>query len=196
VARPAPPSDDGSPARLIATMVGIVGILLLGSLAWSAVGALVSAISSAGQSLTAARSPATLAPAVAVTPTLVPTPTTAPLFVPTLEPSPTELALGTPTPEATKRNPWVLLPLPEPNSRVAPGAITIEARARGDVPISTMRLELDGAALSVSLEQRSESTWRGFASSRVTAGQHTVRATVTDSEGRSGSFRWMFSAGP
>src|SRR5258708_38920689 len=36
--------DDGSPARLIAIMVGIVGILLLGSLAWSAVGALFSAL--------------------------------------------------------------------------------------------------------------------------------------------------------
>jgi hypothetical protein len=29
------PPDDGSPGRIIATMVGIVGILLLGSLFWS-----------------------------------------------------------------------------------------------------------------------------------------------------------------
>src|SRR5947209_19574562 len=50
MARPAPP-DETSPARLIATMVGIVGILLLGSLAWSAVGALFSALGEAASSL-------------------------------------------------------------------------------------------------------------------------------------------------
>ena len=43
MARPAPP-DDGSPVRLVATMVGIVGILLLGSLTWTAVGAFFSAV--------------------------------------------------------------------------------------------------------------------------------------------------------
>jgi hypothetical protein len=59
-----------------------------------------------------------------------------------------------------------------------------------------MRLELDGAALAVSLEQRSESTWRGFASARVATGQHAVRVIVTDAEGRSGSYRWTFAAGP
>src|SRR5205807_8515996 len=50
MARPAPP-DETSPTRLIATMVGIVGILLLGSLAWSAVGALFSALGEAASSL-------------------------------------------------------------------------------------------------------------------------------------------------
>jgi hypothetical protein len=203
VARPAPPSDDGSPARLIATMVGIVGILLLGSLAWSAVGALVTAVGSAGQALTPSRPPATLEPAVAVTPTLivalVTTPTIGPtLAVATAEPSPaspTEMP-ATPTPEAAKRNPWVLLPLPEPNAQVSPGPVTIEARGRGDVPITAIRLDLDGASLPVAIEQRSESTWRGSARAQVSAGQHAVRATVTDAEGRTGSFRWSFAAGP
>jgi hypothetical protein len=59
-----------------------------------------------------------------------------------------------------------------------------------------MRLELDGVPLSVSLEQRSESTWRGFASAQVGAGKHTVRAIVVDDQNRSGSFRWSFDAGP
>jgi hypothetical protein len=203
VARPAPPSDDGSPARLIATMVGIVGILLLGSLAWSAVGALVTAVGSAGQALTPSRPPATLEPAVAATPTLrvvlVTTPTIAPTFaVATAQPSPaspTEMP-ATPTPEAAKRNPWVLLPLPEPNAQVSPGLVTIEARGRGDVPITAIRLDLDGASLPVAIEQRSESTWRGSARAQVSAGQHAVRATVTDAEGRTGSFRWSFAAGP
>jgi hypothetical protein len=72
----------------------------------------------------------------------------------------------------------------------------VEARGRGDAPITAINLELDGGRLPVSLEQRSESTWRGFASARVGAGQHSVRATVTDAQGRSGSFRWTFSAGP
>jgi hypothetical protein len=59
-----------------------------------------------------------------------------------------------------------------------------------------MRLELDGTALPIAMEQRSDSTWRGSASTRVTAGQHNVRASVTDAEGRSGSYRWSFSVAP
>ena len=51
MARPAPP-DDGSPVRLVATMVGIVGILLLGSLTWTAVGAFFSALGEAASTLT------------------------------------------------------------------------------------------------------------------------------------------------
>ena len=78
---------------------------------------------------------------------------------------------------------------------MGPGAITVEARGRGDAPITAIGLELDGATLSVTLEQRSESTWRAVANTRVNSGQHTVRATVTDAEGRSGSFRWTFAAG-
>jgi hypothetical protein len=74
--------------------------------------------------------------------------------------------------------------------------LVVEARGRGDAPISAIRLEVDGAALPVSLEQRSESIWRGFASTNVGTGHHVVRATVTDDEGRSGGFRWTFDAGP
>ena len=105
-------------------------------------------------------------------------------------------AAATPTPATTSRNPWVLLPQPEPGSKVAPGPLVIEARGRGEAPIKGIRLELDGAALSVALEQRSESTWRGSATTRVSAGKHSVRAVVTDAEGRSGSYRWTFAAGP
>jgi hypothetical protein len=189
-------------------MVGIVGILLLGSLAWSAVGALVSAVGSAASALSSSNAPpaATLAPPRAVTPTVVTavteagsTPTVAtsavtPTVAPTAAPTP---QLGaTPTLAAAGRNPWILLPQPEPGARVNPGPVTIEARGRGDAPITALRLELDGSPLSVSLEQRGESTWRGFATARVAAGQHTVRASVTDAEGRAGSFRWSFSASP
>jgi hypothetical protein len=74
--------------------------------------------------------------------------------------------------------------------------MVIEARGRGDAAISSIRIELDGAPLAVSLEQRSESTWRGFANARVSAGQHAVRATVVDEEGRTGGYRWTFEAGP
>jgi hypothetical protein len=222
VARSAPPSDDGSPARLIAAMVGIVGILLLGSLAWSAVGALVSAVGAAGSALSSGNAPpATLAPVVAVTPnTVVPTDvarsaaTAAATSAPTSEVPPTATAqvLATPTPAATPvaspqaglapttapsaRNPWILLPQPEPGTRVAPGQVVIEARGRGDAPIKAIALELDGAALPVALEQRSDSTWRGSASTRVSAGPHNVRASVTDATGRNGSYRWSFSAAP
>jgi hypothetical protein len=204
VARPAPPSDDGSPARLIAIMVGIVGILLLGSLAWSAIGALASAVGAASSALTSARAPSTLAPAVAAPPTLpiVATPTLA-AARPTAASTPVVAATSTlpeveatPTPASAGRNPWVLLPQPGPGAHIAPGTVTIEARGRGDAPITAIRLELDGAALPVSLERRSDSIWRGFASTNVVAGQHAVRAIVTDAEGRSGSYRWTFAAGP
>lgn len=217
MARPAPPSDDGSPARLIATMVGIVGILLLGSLAWSAVGALVSAVGAATSALAPSNAPApTLAPAVAVTPSSVPVaaaPTAeptglaasgrgepTPIALPTanVQPTspPTAQPVSTPTAVAAGRNPWILLPQPAPGAKIAQGKVALEARGRGDSPITAMRLELDGAALPTALEQRSESTWRGSATAQVGAGEHTVRATVTDASGRTGSFRWNFTAAP
>src|SRR5436190_23932459 len=71
VDRPARP-DDGSPARLIAIMVGIVGILLLGSLAWSAVGALFSALGEATSSFSPSRPTPTRLTALIGTATLPP----------------------------------------------------------------------------------------------------------------------------
>jgi len=193
-------------------MVGIVGILLLGSLAWSAIGALASAVGAAGSALSANVSPPTLAPVVAVTPAtptlgaetprprdtpvptqVVATDTPLPSATETV-PTPTLTLQTTPTAVPDGRNPWILLPLPEPGTKVSPGTVVVEARGRGDAPIKAMRLEIDGTALPVSLEQRSDSTWRGSASTRVTAGQHNVRASVTDAAGRSGSYRWSFTA--
>jgi hypothetical protein len=190
-------------------MVGIVGILLLGSLAWSAVGALFSAFGEAASALSSqAPPPATLAPAVAATPTVNSEPrtevtvqTTTPVGVAATS-EPTNVVVATPvvvpptsTPGPTGRNPWILLPQPAPGSKVQPGPLTLEARGRGDAPITAIHIELDGSSLPVSLEQRSDSTWRGFATTRVTPGQHAARAVVTDSVGRSGSYRWSFSVG-
>jgi hypothetical protein len=209
VARPAPPSDDGSPARLIATMVGIVGILLLGSLAWSAVGALVSAVGTAGSAFTSAvnpQSPSTLGPVAAVTPSAIavaaatiestPPPTLAATGTAVIVSTPTAEPPATPTAATNARNPWILQPQPEPGAKVSTGQVVVEARARGDVAIKTMRLELDGAALPAALEQRSESTWRASANTKVAPGPHDVRASVTDVEGRTGSFKWTFTAAP
>jgi hypothetical protein len=74
--------------------------------------------------------------------------------------------------------------------------VTLEARGRGDAAVKEIRLELDGAALPVSLEQRGDNTWRGASSTRVAAGPHAARAVVIDEKGRSGSYRWTFDAGP
>jgi hypothetical protein len=194
-------------------MVGIVGILLLGSLAWSAIGAMVSAVGAAGSALATGATPPTLAPVVAVTPATptlaVETPRPRDTPIPTQvvvadTPLPTETVVivatptltleATPTTVADGRNPWVLLPLPEPGTKVPPGQVVVEARGRGDAPIKSISLEMDGTALPVALEQRSEAIWRGSASTRVTAGQHNVRASVTDAAGRSGSYRWSFTA--
>jgi hypothetical protein len=199
--------DDGSPARLIAIMVGIVGILLLGSLAWSAVGALFSALGEATSSLSTSRPTPTRLTALVGTATVVTvgtatlaarSPTSAPSLAPTpaAAATPTLQVAATPTPAPSGRAPWILLPQPPPDSRVTPGPVIIEARGRGDTPIATIRLDLDGVPLAVSLEQRSESTWRGFANTSVSTGHHAVRATVVDEEGRSGGFRWTFDAGP
>src|SRR5437588_12608744 len=97
------PLDNGSPGRIIATMVGIVGILLLGSLFWSALGALVGALSAATQSLPPVSQPGvvlTVPPAAATTPVIVAT------AVPTRP-------LPTPTPEATDE------PTPAPTTETA-----------------------------------------------------------------------------
>jgi hypothetical protein len=194
-------------------MLGIIGILLLGSLAWSAVGALVSAVGAAGSALSAAanpRVPVTLQPAVAASPTvadvaptaipsqtvsvsLTAVPTVSATATPHPQPAATPEPEATPTTVVAGRRPWILLPAPQPGATVPAGSLTLEARGRGDAPITAMRLELDGGALPVTLEQRSESTWRGSASTSVSAGEHSVRAVVTDANGRTGSFRWTFS---
>lgn len=205
-----PPSDDASPARLIATMVGIVGILLLGSLAWSAVGALFNALGTvtapiAAQRPTPAGTAALLGTPTPIvphaTPTMIATRAAAPVVVTsTAEPTRVMTPTSVPQPIATAapagRAPWVLLPEPAPSSRVAPGPITIEARGRGDSTITALKLELDGAALPTSFEQRSESTWRAAANIPVSPGKHTVRATVVDDHDRTGSYRWTFDVGP
>jgi hypothetical protein len=200
--------DDGSPARLIAIMVGIVGILLLGSLAWSAVGALFSALGEATSSFSTSRPTPTRLTALIGTPTIATPRTPAPAGTSAPTPAETPAAANTPTPPIeptllltptvapSGRAPWILLPQPAPDSRVTPGPLVIEARGRGDTPIAAIRLDLDGVPLAVSLEQRSESTWRGFANAKVGTGHHAVRATVVDEEGRTGGFRWTFDAGP
>jgi hypothetical protein len=210
--------DDGSPARLIAIMVGIVGILLLGSLAWSAVGALFSAFGEATSSFSTNRPTPTRLTALVGTATVItgatPTAVSGARFAPTQADSATPSLVATPTPAdaltsaaaptleltptvaPTGRAPWILLPQPAPDSRVTPGPLVIEARGRGDTPIASIRLDLDGTPLAVSLEQRSESTWRGFANTKVTSGHHAVRATVVDQDGKTGGYRWTFDAGP
>ncbi|HEY3061776.1 MAG TPA: hypothetical protein VGL99_22615 [Chloroflexota bacterium] len=199
--------DDGSPGRIIATMVGIVGILLLGSLFWSAVGALFGALGAASEAVPFVRPAPTLVlgpPPTALPPTAAPAarPVEPTRPAPTAEPTqlaeatPTAQPQATPTAEAEGRAPWVLLPLPAPGSKVSPGQVTLEARGRGDAAISKISLEFDGAAVPTTVEQRSDSIWRGFAAIRLSAGQHSARATVVDERGRSGSFRWTFEAAP
>jgi hypothetical protein len=210
-------------------MVGIVGILLLGSLAWSAVGALFSALGEATAPFSSGRptptkltgligtptrasmtsaTPQTATPGpvgtgtptaavtaragAAATPSLTETPSAA--VTPTPPGAPT-VSL-TPTLSASGRAPWILLPQPAPDSHVASGPLIIEARGRGDAAIAAIRLDLDGVPLAVSLEQRSDVIWRGFANANVGPGHHAVRATVVDEEGRTGGFRWNFDAGP
>jgi len=210
-------------------MVGIVGILLLGSLAWSAVGALFSAIGEAAAAVTNSATPVpklgvvigTPSPPPAARPTPpagvgtpsaadratpAPTPgltqsspgdpaaTLTPMVDPALTPAVDPATALTPTPSASGRAPWILLPLPAPGTRVPPGPQVIEVRGRGDTTITAIKLELDGTALGVALEQRSESTWRGSATAQVSAGHHTVRATVIDDQNRTGSFRWAFDS--
>jgi hypothetical protein len=92
------------------------------------------------------------------------------------------------------RAPWVMLPQPSPGSRVTAGPLVLETRARGEAPITEIRLQLDGVALSVALERRDDRTWRGRATTRVSPGSHTVAVAVVDGQGRVGSYRWQFDA--
>jgi hypothetical protein len=222
--------QEASALRIVASMVAIVAILLLGSLFWSAVGALVAGVNdlaarvstdplarpspgavggaasptpagvgtnlggvtptaasratAAPPTVTAGVAPATptagVSPTAAVSPTATPTPT----GLAGATPGPTA-GPATPTPGPTTgsggRAPWILLPRPEPGSRV-------------DAAITGIELQLDGAPLSATLEQRSDSVWRAQARTSVRPGRHTARAQVTDANGRTGSYRWTFDA--
>ena len=96
----------------------------------------------------------------------------------------------------TGRSPWVVSPLPEPGNRVPSGPVALETRARGEAPIKEIRMQIDGVPVAVALEKLNETTWRGRASARVTAGSHTVSVSVVDAQGRVGSYRWKFDATP
>lgn len=150
-----------------------------------------------------ARPTATIPAASAATsPPAEPSPTATPLVVSptpvpataTPEPTITPSAEATPTVAAGGRAPWILLPNPAPGGRVAAGRVVVEARGRGDAPITAIHLELDGRALPVQMEQRGESIWRGSAAVPVAPGSHEVRASVIDANGRTGSYRWRFEA--
>ncbi len=91
--------------------------------------------------------------------------------------------------------PWVIQPSPPPGSRVRTGPLTVEAHGRGDVPITQIRLRVDDAAVPVTLDQRSESVWRGQASTAVRPGHHVVTAVVVQTDGKAGSYQWSFEAG-
>jgi hypothetical protein len=92
------------------------------------------------------------------------------------------------------RAPWIVQPVPGPGSRVAAGALSLEALARGEAPITKIHMVVDGVVVPVSLERRNDTTWRGRATTRVAAGSHTVAVTVVDGQGRTGSYRWQFDA--
>ena len=81
-----------------------------------------------------------------------------------------------------------------PGSRVTAGPLVLETRARGEAPITEIRLLLDGVALSVALDRRDDTTWRGRAATRVGPGAHTVAVAVVDGQGRVGTYRWQFNA--
>lgn len=131
--------------------------------------------------------PSPSATPLVASPTPVPATATAePTFTPSAEASPTVAPSG--------RAPWILLPAPPPGGRVAAGQVVVEARGRGEAPIAAIHLELDGVPLPVQLEQRSASIWRGSATVAVPPGQHEVRASVVDTSGRTGSYRWRFEA--
>jgi hypothetical protein len=96
--------------------------------------------------------------------------------------------------QATGRGPLLTLPQPGPGSRVAAGPLVLETGARGEAPITQMRLVLDGVALPISVERKDDRNWRGRSTTRVTPGSHTVAVSVVDGHGRVGSYRWEFSA--
>jgi hypothetical protein len=84
-------------------MVGIVSILLLGSLFWSAVGALLGAVGAASEAAPIGRAAPTalvLGPPPTAAP-MTPTPVLEPTRLPTLEPTPSAAAEPTSPPELT-----------------------------------------------------------------------------------------------
>ncbi len=203
--------------RRILVTAGMVGIFVLGAAFWTALGVMFFSWKDAQSSLPAvfptsvlarAATPAP-APAIAAVPSATPTSTRSPSPTPqaTAAPTPTAMVIvaANPPPVATNtpvaavaegRAPWVLLPQPEAGAKVRAGQLMLEVRARGDAPIASIRLELDGSPVATSVEPRSDVIWRGWGTATVKAGQHTARATVTDSQGRSGGYRWSFEATP
>ena len=127
-------------------------------------------------------------------PAAVPSPVALPRATPTVVTAAARSGRQTGQSTADGRSPWVVQPLPQPGSRVTVGPVILETRARGEAPITEIRLQLDGVALSVAMERRDDTTWRGRATTRVGPGSHTVAVSVIDGQGRVGSYRWQFDA--
>lgn len=219
-----PPSvnrpDWSSHARTAVASAAIASIVVLGGVFWLSIGALLGAWDGARSALpevvpgldrafsppppTPTALPVAAAPPAPVEATPVaesqireepvPVPAVAPTPQPTVPPAATPVP--TPTASADQRSPWVLLPQPAPGDRVNAGTIVVAARGRGDAPISEIRLELNGAPLPVTMDQRSDTIWRAEARTTIGPGRHSVRAVVVDARGLTGSHRWTFDAGP
>ncbi len=119
------------------------------------------------------------------------------------DPGPARVSTSAPAAEPTPATaadasrdgpPWVMQPSPPPGSRVRTGPLTVEAHGRGDAPITQIRLKVDDAAVPVTLDQRSESVWRGQASTAIQPGRHVVTAVVVQTDGKAGSYQWSFEA--
>ena len=202
-------------------MLAIVLIMLLGSLFWTSLGALVGATSKVASTISLPRlervgsadladsdRPQRHASARRRRWRISPAATSTPLPAPIVEPEPTATpapptAAPAPTAQPTTaakptavadggRSPWVLLQAGP--TRTVSQRIRAGSAGQGDAAITSIRLELDGVAVPTTTEDRGGSTWRGFASVNVSTGKHSARAVVTDAQGRTGAYRWNFEA--
>lgn len=213
-------TDWKSHARTAAASAAIASIVVLGGVFWLSIGALLGAWDGARSALpevvpgldrafspppsTPTALPLAAAPSVLIegtdrsAPQILDEPL--PDSTPAPTPQPTVPVVATPVPTPTvpmeQRPPWVLLPQPPAGDRVNAGTIVVAARGRGDAPISEIRLELNGAPLPVTMDQRSETIWRAEARTTIGPGRHNVRAVVVDARGLTGSHRWTFDAVP
>jgi hypothetical protein len=113
------------------------------------------------------------------------------------DPSPAASPSTVASPSTAPTPPIVRTIVPSPNSRVAPGAVSVSAVLVGrGADLASASLSVNGADSGAQIDKRSAREWSIHASPPLAEGTHTARVLVRDATGASGGFTWQFSVGP
>ena len=127
-----------------------------------------------------------------VPPTLAP-----PVSTPTVPPpSPVVRPVPSASPSLTGRNPILSGLLPPPSAVIPPGSVNIGARISASSDLTTVSLNVNGAAVQPQVTTQDPRVWLVAYTGQLGEGRHEVRLNARDQDGRAGGYTWQFEVRP